>query len=389
VNEDKSARYHKRRRRAAVASVAWSSGLLAALAFTPAAVALREFAQWAAGRLPLPAVLGETATIVVLVLALGCLHESGALPISFYRSFLLEHRFGLSRESAASWIRDQAKGLLLSAAFSSAGFAALYLTMRLWPSWWWLAAGAGFAAVTVVLARLAPVVLLPIFFSFRPLGREDLRQRLISLSRRAGVPVLDACEWRLSDRTKKANAALTGLGRTRRILVSDTLLAHHGDDEIEAILAHEMGHHVHGDIWKGIAVESLAAVAGFFLISRVLDAAWRPLGWRAVSDPAGLPVVVLTAGLLSLALLPLTNWVSRLRERAADRFACELTGNPAALASALERLASQNLAERRPPRLAVWLFQGHPPVDERIAAALSASAAPRDRRASCGSRPRP
>jgi len=369
VNEDKSARYHKRRRRAAVASVAWSAGLLAVLAATSGAVALRQFAEALVARLSLPEALAPTASVVVFVLALGLFHEAGALPIAFYRTFLLEHRFGLSREPARRWVADQVKGLLLNAAFSSAGFTALYLTIRLWPSWWWLAAGAGFAAVTVVLARLAPVVLLPIFFKFRPLGREDLRNRLVALSRRAGVPVLDACEWQLSDRTKKANAALTGLGRTRRILVSDTLLAHHGDDEIEAILAHEMGHHVHGDIWKGIAVESVAALAGFYLVGQVLEGLWQPLGWRGIADPAGLPVVVLTAGLLSLALLPVTNWVSRARERAADRFACTLTGNPQAFASALERLASQNLAERQPSRLAVLLFHGHPPVDQRIAAA--------------------
>jgi len=375
VNEDKSARYHKRRRRAAVASVAWSAGLLAFLAATPGAVGLRELAGSLAAWLGLPPLLVPTTTVVVFVLALALLHEAGAIPIAFYRTFLLEHRFGLSNEAPGRWLSDQLKGLLLSAAFSAAGFAALYVAIQLWPSWWWVAAGAGFAAIAVVLARLAPVLLLPIFFKFRPLRREDLRQRLVALSRRAGVQVLDACEWQLSDRTKKANAALTGLGRTRRILVSDTLLAHHTDDEIEVILAHEIGHHVRGDIWKGIALESAAALAGFFLIGRVLERAWQPLGWQGVADPAGLPVVVLTAGVLSLALLPLTNAVSRWRERAADRFAWELTGNPRAFASAIERLASQNLAERRPSRLALWLFHTHPPVDERIAAAR-ASASP-------------
>jgi STE24 endopeptidase len=369
VNEDKSARYHKRQRRAAVVSIAWSAGLLALLAATPGAVALREIAEEFVLRLGVPGLLGPTATVIVYILALGLLHEAGAIPIAFYRTFLLEHRFGLSTEPARRWFSDQVKGLLLNAAFSGAGFAALYLAIRAWPSWWWLAAGAGFAAIAVVFVRLAPVVLLPIFFTFRPLRREDLRQRLVALSRRAGVPVLDACEWQLSDRTKKANAALTGLGRTRRILVSDTLLAHHSDDEVEVILAHEIGHHVHGDIWKGIAVESLFALAGFFLIGQVLERAWQPLGWWGVSDPAGLPVVVLTAGVLSMTLLPVANAVSRWRERAADRFAWELTGNPQAFASAIERLASQNLAERRPSRLALWLFHSHPPVDERIAAA--------------------
>ena len=369
MNEDKSARYHKRRRLAAVVSVAWSAGVLALVAASPAAVALRDVAERLVSALRVPSSLWPTATVAVCVLLLGLIHEAGSLPIAFYRGFLIEHRFGLSTESAGRWLRDEVKGLLLGATFSIAGFAALYFALRRWPEWWWLAAGAGFAAVAAVLARLAPVLLLPIFFTFRPLRREELRQRLVELARRAGVPVIDACEWQLSDRTKKANAALTGLGRTRRILVSDTLLAHHTDDEIEVILAHEMAHHVHGDIWKGIALESVVALAGFYLVARVLERAWQPLGWRGVADPAGLPVLVLTVAFLSLALLPVTNGISRARERAADRFACDLTGNAPAFASAIERLASQNLAERKPSRLAVWLFHSHPPVDERIAAA--------------------
>ena len=369
MNEDKSARYHKRRRRAAVVSVAWSAGVLALFAFTPASLALRDLSEQLVSRLAVPETLVPAAVVVAFILGLGLVHEAGSLPIAFYRSFLLEHRFGLSRESARRWLGDQVKGLSLSAAFSAAGAAALYTAIRLWPEWWWLVAGAGFAVVTVVLARLAPVLLLPIFFNFRALRREELRERLVTLSSKAGLRVLDACEWQLSDRTKKANAALTGIGRTRRILVSDTLLAHYSDDEIEAILAHEMAHHVHGDIWKGIALESGAALLGFYLMRVVLQRLWEPMGWRGIADPAGVPVLVLTAGVLSLALLPVTNAISRARERAADRFAWRLTGNPSALASAIERLASQNLAERSPSRLAVWLFHSHPPVDERIAAA--------------------
>ena len=374
MNEDKSARYQKSRRRSAVASIAWSAGVLFALAATPASIALRRGAEQLVGLLDLPSVLTPTAVVLAYILSLGLIHEAGALPIAFYRGFLLERRAGLSTESAGRWLADELKGLLLSGAFSLAGFAALYMAIRRWPSGWWLIAGVGFALFAAILARLAPVLLLPIFFRFRPLAREELRQRLVALSRRAGVPVLDACEWQLSDRTKKANAALTGLGRTRRILVSDTLLANHSDDEIEVILAHEIGHHAHGDIWKGIATESLVALTAFYLAGRVLGSLWLPLGWNGVADPAGLPVLALTAGLLSMVLLPLRNGISRARERAADRFAFELTANPLAFASAMRRLGSMNLAEQHPSRLALWLFHSHPPVEERIAAARAWSA---------------
>jgi len=210
---------------------------------------------------------------------------------------------------------------------------------------------------------------MPLFFSFRPLAREELRQRLLALSRRAGVAVTDASEWKLSDRTKKANAALTGLGRTRRILVSDTLLTGYSDDEIEVILAHELGHQVHRDIWRGIAVQAAVVGAGFFAASRVMAALAGRLGWHGIADVAGLPVLLLTAGLLSLVLLPAVNAASRAMERAADRFAIELTGNAAAFATAMERLADQNLSEEHPSRFARWMFYTHPPVKERIESA--------------------
>ncbi|HSK08681.1 MAG TPA: M48 family metalloprotease [Vicinamibacterales bacterium] len=368
MNEDKAARYHKQRRRAAVAGVAWSAGLLLVLALTPGSVWLRQLAGTVAAWQPGPSWLTPSATVAIYVSLLGVMHEGGALLIGAYR-LLLDRRYDLSTETGRAWLLDQLKALGIGAALALPAFAALYLAIGRWPAGWWLVAGAGFVLLTIVLARLAPVVLLPIFFRFGPLEREGLRQRLLDLCQRAGVEVVDACVWQLSDRTRRANAALAGLGRTRRILVSDTLLAVAPDEEIEAVLAHEIGHHVRGDIWRGIALESAVALGGFFLASRVLGWAWRPLGWTGVADVAGLPVLLLVAGLLSALLLPLANAYSRRVERRADRFALELTGNPAAFAGAMQRLAVLNLAEAEPSRLAVWLFHSHPPVAARIAAA--------------------
>jgi len=337
------------------------------MAATPAAVWLRRLAESAVGLAP--GGLRPAATVLAYVALVGIIHELGALPISFYRTFLLERRYALSTEPLRHWVLDQVKGGALGALLSFAGFSLLYAAVRRWPEWWWAVAAAGFAVVVVVLTEVAPVVLLPIFYTFRPLGRRELGERLLALSRRAGVPVTDACEWQVSDRTKKGNAALTGLGRTRRILVSDTLLASHPDDEVEVILAHELGHQVHHDLWRGIALQTMVAAAGFFVASRVLRALAPRLGWTGVSDVAGLPVLLLAAGLLSLVLHPAINAMSRSMERAADRFAFELTGNAAAFAAAMQRLAAQNLAEENPSRLVRWLFYTHPPVAERIAAA--------------------
>lgn len=368
MNEDRSARYHTLGRRAAIVSTAWSAGYLVLLAATPLSLWIRASIEHAVAD-RLPAWLISSTVVLVYVALVGAAHELGEWPVAFYRSFVLEHRYGLSTETFGRWIADQAKGTALGGVLSLAGFWTLYLLIRRWPIGWWLPAAAGFTAVIVVLTRLAPVILMPIFFTFRPLERTELRDRLLALSRRAGVPATDVFEWRLSDRTKKANAALAGFGATRRILLSDTLLATYSDDEIEVILAHELAHQVHHDIWRGMVVQAVVVAGGFFAASLVMAGLARRLGWHGVADVAGLPVLLLTAGLLSLALLPVVNAVSRRMERAADRFALEITGNAEAFESAMRRLADQNLAEDDPSRFARWVFYTHPPVKERVESA--------------------
>jgi len=226
-----------------------------------------------------------------------------------------------------------------------------------------------FAVALVGLARLAPVLLLPVFYKFRPLDRPPLVERLMDLAARARTDVVGVFEWVLSSHTRKANAALAGLGHTRRILLSDTLLADYSDDEIEVVLAHELAHHVHRDLWRGIAVQTLVLVGGFYMADVVLRAAVDRLGYRGVADPAALPLLMLTGGAWSFLALPFVNALSRAQERAADRYAIEATGNPAAFVSAMKRLSQQNLAEERPSAVARWLFYSHPPIRERIEAA--------------------
>lgn len=369
MNEDKSSRYQRRRRSTAIISTAWSAGLLVLLAATPLSGSLRNLAGDLSARADVPGWFTPSAIVLLYVTLLGAIHEAGSLPLAFYGGYLVEHRYGLSNERVGSWLLDELKGLALGFVLSLAGFSALYLVMRAWPDGWWIVAGTGFIAIVALLTQLAPVVLLPLFFTFRALGRDELRLRLLSLSRRAGVAVMDVCEWQIGDRTKKANAALTGLGRTRRILVSDTLLRSHSDDEIEVILAHELGHHVHRDLSRGIALQGVIAFAGFYFAHRALVALSPRLGWDGISDVAGLPVLLLTAGVLAMALLPLTNALSRAMERSADRFAWNLTGRADAFVTGMQRLGSMNLAEERPSWLTRWLFYSHPPIAERIAAA--------------------
>jgi STE24 endopeptidase len=368
VNEDKATRYNRLKRQVGIVSLGWSIVFLAALVLTGASVALRNGTEaLAQAVVPPGAVRAVAVALYVIVVAL--LHEIGSLPLAFYGGLVLERRYGLSRQPAGAWLGDQAKALALSIVLGVGAASILYFFIHRDPSGWWLPAAVVFALLIVGLANIAPLVLLPLFYSLKPLTRESLRSRLIALGERAGARVLDVYEWGLSAKTSKANAALTGIGGSRRILVSDTMLGEYSDDEIEVVLAHEMAHHVHGDIWKGIGLEAMLILAGFFTASWLLRTAAPLAGLRGSDDVAGLPLLLLAAGAVSLVMLPVAHAMSRAHERRADHLALTLTRNPAAFISAMRRLAAQNLAEDEPSRLVQWLFYSHPPIRERIAAA--------------------
>ena len=367
VNEDKATRYHRAKRLVALASLAWTTALLVVLLATGFTLRLREAAEGAApgGGSAASAAAGAIVYVGLLMLV----SEVVGVPLAFYSGYVLEHRYGLSTQGLAAWARDEAKALAVGFAMSALAAALLYGLIAAAGSWWWLPAGLVFAAIVVSLTQIAPVLLLPLFYRLKPLGRESLRARLAALAERAGARVLGVYEWGLADKTRKANAALAGIGATRRILVSDTMLGEYSDDEIEVVLAHELAHHVHGDIWKGVAFESALIVAGFYLAARALERLGPLVGLRGPADVAGLPLLLLAAGALSLVMVPAAHALSRHYERRADRFALDLTRNPAAFISAMRRLGAQNLAEERPSKLVEWLFYTHPPLPERIAAA--------------------
>jgi STE24 endopeptidase len=362
ANEDKATRYQRLQRRASVASTAVAALLLLGLLATGAAAALRaRLEAWTGGSF--------VVEVAGFVLALALLNELMQLPIVFYAGVTLERRTGLSAQPTRRWWLDHAKATALTWLFAVGGALVVMWLLRRVPDYWWIAAAAIFTLVLVVAAQLAPVVLLPLFYDVRPLDRPALVPRLVALADRAGARVLGVFEWRMSDRTRKANAALTGIGVTRRILLSDTLLAAHSDDEIEVILAHELAHHVHRDIWSALGLEVALIAAGFYVADRVLTACTGWFGLTGKGDIAALPLLVLTAAAVSLALMPLANALSRSHERRADRYALELTRNAAAFVSAMKRLAAQNLAEDQPSPLVKILFHTHPSTTDRIAAA--------------------
>jgi STE24 endopeptidase len=294
-----------------------------------------------------------------------------SMPLNYYEGFVLPHRFGLSNQTRGDWALDQAKMALVGGALGLVLLEIVYAILRLAPESWWLWAAGIMILFNVLMANLAPVLLFPIFFKFQPLGEEhaDLETRLLRLAEQAHTRVRGVYQFDMSRRTKAANAALTGLGNTRRIILGDTMLNEFTPEEIETVLAHELAHHVHKDIPLGIVVESSILLAGFYLASWMLDWGIEVFGFSGPGDIAALPLLGLAFGIFGLATLPLTNTYSRWREHLADVYALQVTRNGPAFASAFTRLANQNLADADPPAWEEFLLYSHPALGKRIAMA--------------------
>ena len=302
-----------------------------------------------------------------IVLLLGISKLLG-LGLDYY-GFRLERRFKLSNQRFSGWLWDEAKGFMVSLVLGTIVIELLYFTIRQWPQNWWLLAWAIFMGLFILLAQLAPVILFPIFYKFEPLNDEELKRRLIMLGQRAGTQVRGVYRWRLSEKSKKANAALTGLGNTRRIILADTLLDNYTPDEIEAVLAHELGHHVHRHILKSILVQAAITFVGFWAANLTLHYAVDHHMFEELSDFANLPLLALVSVVLSFLLMPALNAYSRYNERQADRYAFESIATIDPFVTSMNKLAEQNLAERTPSRWVEWFFHSHPSISRRLAAA--------------------
>jgi STE24 endopeptidase len=307
-------------------------------------------------------------SLFVYLLLLLVISKVLGLGLDYYR-FSLERSFKLSTQNFRSWMWDEVKSFLVGFVLGTVVAEILYFTLRQWPQNWWVLAWALFMGLFIVMAQLAPVVLFPIFYKFEPLDNEDLRRRLVVLSERAGTRVRGVYRWKLSEKSKKANAALTGLGATRRIILADTLLDNYSSDEIEAVLAHELGHHVHRHILKSIFVQAGITLFGFWAANWTLHYAVDQHMFEELSDFANLPLLALVSVVLSFVLMPALNAYSRFNERQADRYAFESIAGVGPFISSMNKLAEQNLAERTPAKWVEWFFHSHPAISRRLAAA--------------------
>lgn len=309
--------------------------------------------------------------VALFVAIFGGIYSLLNLPLSYYSGFVLPHRFGQSNQSFKDWMIDQIKGLAIGAPLGLILLELLYLALRVTGDLWWLWAALGMLIFTVLLSNLAPILIMPLFNKYIPLGDEhkELADRLLGLARRANTKVQGVFKFDMSKRTKAANAALTGIGNTRRIVLGDTLINEFSTDEIETVLAHELGHHVHKDIPFLIAFGTLSTTLSLYLASLALNWAIGYFGFASPADIAAFPALGLIFGAYGLITMPIDNAVSRWRERMADDYALQSTGKREAFASAFTRLANQNLGEVDPEKWVVFLFYSHPPLGERIAKA--------------------
>jgi Zn-dependent protease with chaperone function len=365
MNEPKAVRYQRLARRAQMTDVVVAVALLGLLAFTPASRRLTEVAS--AVQAWLPPVFGPALATAAFAALLTLLWAVAAVPAVLCLGLDVERRFDSKDDRPRDLLAPHARLTWLGLAATLALSSIVAVSARLLGPLWWLGAAALSALALVAAARAAAVVLMRVGET-RPIRRPSLMSGLREIARRSGVPVSDILEWRVGEGAR-ATALLVGGGRARRVLVSSEFVRDWSDDEIAVVVAHELGHHVHRDEARGLALDAVVLSAGFWMAAQVLARWAPPLGVAGPGDLAALPTVALAAGAVWLAARPLRLAQSRAHERRADRFALEQTREAGAFAAAVRRLSARHLAEEQPSRLIRWFFHRHPPVAERLAMA--------------------
>jgi STE24 endopeptidase len=312
-------------------------------------------------------VSGNTFVEVALYfIVFGAVYAVLFAPLIYYAGFVLPRRYGLLTQLLASWLGDQVKGGAIGLVFGLIAIEVIYVLLRAFPTLWWLPAGIAMLFFIIALGMLAPVLIVPLFFKQTPLADKELVRRLIALAERARTHVEGVYTIGLSVKTTAANAALMGLGKTRRIVLGDTLYRDYTADEIEIILAHELGHHVNRDIGRLIAAQTVLTFVGLFLASLALSWGAAQFGFNGSGDIAAFPLLAMVLGAFGLVTMPLGNAYSRWREMLADEYALQATKNPDAFISMMTKLANQNLSEVNPAPWVEWLFYDHPPIAKRL-----------------------
>jgi STE24 endopeptidase len=290
------------------------------------------------------------------------------IPFDLYDNFVLEKKYGFSTITWRIWITDLIKSLIISAILMIIMVSAFMSFINYLPTSWWFWAWIFFTLLEIVLLWLYPVLIAPLFNKYEPIKDEQLKEKITALMNKVGLKTKGIFQVDEGKRSKHTNAYFTGIGKTKRIVLYDTLLASHSTDEILAVLAHEIGHWKKKHILKQLMFMIPASLVLLYCVYLILG--WFPLytafGLKNISVYAGLFLVSLYLSSAGFFLSPIGAAIMRRYEREADRIACELTGTSAPMIDALKRLAKDNLANLHPHPLYVWFYYSHPPLIERI-----------------------
>lgn len=364
--QEQAKRYARERQSLSIVNLLTTAILIGILLLTPLGFALRDALRGAAGWQPISG--WQPVLVGAYFLVLFAVATSLSLPTSYYGGVILSHRYGLSTQTRRAWATDYVKGLAISLPFELAAVEFVYFLLAATPDAWWIWTGIAVLVVTVLLANVAPILFVPLFYKLTPLPDGEVRQMTLDLAARAGTRIRGVYEMRMSAKTTAANAMVMGLGNTRRVVIGDTLLDRYTPSEIEVVVAHELGHQVHNDIPQLILVESLTTLGGLFVVNLALHAIVGAVpGYAGLADAATMPLLAAALGVFGLVTLPITNGFSRWVEYRADVYALDTTRNPRAFVSAMTRLANQNLAELEPSPLIEFFLYNHPATGRRLA----------------------
>jgi len=314
--------------------------------------------------------LNLTANYYIIVplylLIISISYYAASFPLNFYSSYKLEHKFCLSKQKIWDWFVDQIKAGIIYYIISLILIVSFYYILNNFVFAWWWVISIVWIFFSLILARLAPVVIIPLFFKYKKLSNDTSRERIMNLANKMAVKVLDVFQIDLSSKTLKANAAFVGIGNTKRVILADTLKDKYSLDEIEVILAHEFAHYKLKHLLKLILINSLATILAFYFIFKTSSYALSFFGLSSLLDIAALPVIIMYLVVFGIVMQPFQNYISRRLEKNADKMALSVTGLKEAFVSMMEKLSAQNLADRNPRPLIKFFFFDHPPVDERI-----------------------
>jgi len=312
-------------------------------------------------------ITGDYFVFLVYIVLIGGASSVLFSPFSFYTGFYLEHKYNLSNQTFSKWIWEGTKGMLVGLAVGLPLIFVFFWLLRSFGILWWIPFGIVVFIFSVILAQVVPVLILPIFYKITPLQNESLKERIIVLCSGVNLKVANIYRFDMSKNTRKANAAFTGLGKTKRILLGDTLLDNYTEDEIETVIAHELGHYKNKHIIKNIFISTVSSFLVFFLVSQLHNLSLKIFGFSSVAEIASLPLLALWGSVIGLIQTPLSNMLSRKFEYEADQYAVVSTNKPEAFIVTLQKLTTQNLGDTDPNPLVEWFFYSHPSIKNRIA----------------------